>query len=67
MLRIITGFHQDEEGDWVAELACLHSQHVRHDPPFRDRPWVVDDVERQARVGSQMGCPLCDRVEAPEN
>ena len=29
----VTGFHQDEEVHWVAELECGHNQHVRHDPP----------------------------------
>ena len=33
MERQVTGFHQDEEGHWVAELECGHNQHVRHDPP----------------------------------
>ncbi len=33
-LRTITGFRLDEEGDWVADLACLHSQHMRHNPPM---------------------------------
>lgn len=28
--RRIVGFHQDEGGDWVAELSCMHRQHVRH-------------------------------------
>ncbi len=36
MLRAIDGYHQDEVGDWVAELRCGHGQHVRHRPPF----WV---------------------------
>lgn len=40
MLRNITGFHQDEAGDWVAELNCHHGQHVRNKPPFFNRPWV---------------------------
>ena len=26
--------------DWVAELECGHTQHVRHDPPWTNRPWV---------------------------
>ena len=38
MLRPIDGFHQDEEGHWVAELRCGHGQHVRHAPPFWQRP-----------------------------
>ena len=36
--RPITGYHQDELGDWVAELDCGHNQHVRHRPPFQLRP-----------------------------
>ena len=39
MQRKITGFHLDEEGHWVAELECGHNQHVRHDPPYVERPW----------------------------
>jgi tellurite methyltransferase len=64
--RTITGFHQDSEGHWVAELACGHDQHVRHRPPFQDRAWVIDDVRRAARVGSPLECPLCDRAELPQ-
>jgi tellurite methyltransferase len=66
MQRTIDGFHRDEVGDWVAELSCLHGQHVRHRPPFRDAPWVDDDAERSARVGTAIDCPLCDRAELPE-
>lgn len=66
MRRTIDGFHHDEAGDWVAELSCLHGQHVRHRPPFRDAPWVQDDVQRAARVGTPIDCPLCDRAELPE-
>jgi tellurite resistance-related uncharacterized protein len=64
--RAITGFHVDEEGEWVAELACLHGQHVRHRPPFWPNPWVEDAEARSARVGSPLDCPLCDRAELPE-
>ncbi|MDG7001319.1 MAG: DUF3565 domain-containing protein, partial [Nitrososphaerota archaeon] len=46
MFREIVGFRQDELGDWVAELSCLHAQYVRHRPPFQIRPWVLDDDER---------------------
>lgn len=65
MLRSITGFHVDDEGDWVAELSCLHGQHVRHRPPFQERPWVVTAAGRYERVGSELDCPLCDRAELP--
>ena len=66
MERTILGFHQDDSGAWVAELSCLHSQHVRHAPPFRSAPWVLDDAERAARIGAALDCPLCDRAELPE-
>ncbi|MEY2475348.1 MAG: hypothetical protein QOG87_663 [Actinomycetota bacterium] len=66
MQRVIQGFHQDDAGDWVAELSCLHGQHVRHDPPFQDRPWVTTAGGRATRVGAAIDCPLCDRAELPE-
>ena len=66
MLRRIVGFRQDDHGDWIADLSCLHSQHVRHQPPFRDRGWVLTEMGRAERVGTEMTCPLCDRAELPE-
>ena len=65
MIRSIDAFHQDDDGDWVAELSCLHNQHVRHCPPFQDRPWVTTDAGRSERIGSPIECPLCDRLELP--
>lgn len=59
------GFHQDDLGDWVAELDCGHTQHVRHRPPFTLRPWVVTAEGRQGRLGQTLDCPLCDRSELP--
>ena len=66
MQRAMVGFRRDDEGDWIAELACLHSQHIRHDPPFWDAAWIEDDDERARRVGQPLDCPLCDRAELPE-
>lgn len=63
MQRAITGYHQDEAGDWVAELACGHAQHVRHRPPFEQRPWVHSEQGRAERIGTPLTCPLCDREE----
>jgi tellurite resistance-related uncharacterized protein len=65
MIRSIVGFHQDAEGDWVAELSCFHNQHVRHRPPFQPREWVLDPAGRSARIGAAVSCPLCDRAEMP--
>ena len=61
MLQKITGFHQDEEEHWVAELACGHGQHVRHNPPWRSRPWVVTQRGRDEKLGESLECPKCDR------
>ena len=58
--RAIVGFHQDELGDWVAELDCGHHQHVRHRPPFQLRPWVVEADGRRDRLGTPLECPLCE-------
>lgn len=66
MFRDIIGFHQDELGDWVAELGCLHTQHVRHKPPFQIRPWVVDEIQRESRIGTLLDCKLCERCEFPD-
>ena len=66
MQRSIVGFHQDADGDWVAELSCLHNQHVRHRPPFQERPWVLVEEDRAAHLGMDLDCPLCERAEMPE-
>jgi tellurite resistance-related uncharacterized protein len=63
--RLIVGFVQDEAGDWVALLDCLHRRHVRHNPPFRSAAWVLDDARRSGRIGTSLDCPLCDRTELP--
>lgn len=65
MIRVIEGFHHDDDGDWVAELSCLHNQHVRHQPPFQERPWVTSEAGRAAHLGAELDCPLCDRLVLP--
>jgi hypothetical protein len=62
---IITGFHQDEDGDWVAELACGHAQHMRHRPPWQSRPWVTTEAGRAAKLGASVECPACPTPDAP--
>ena len=62
MKRKITGFHQDEMGDWVADLECGHTQHVRHRPPFQMRPWVSTPAGRQSRLGVEFECVKCDEA-----
>jgi tellurite resistance-related uncharacterized protein len=65
VIRTIDGFRQDEHGDWIAELSCLHSQHVRHQPPFRERDWVLTAKGRAEHIGTSIDCPLCNRAEMP--
>jgi tellurite resistance-related uncharacterized protein len=64
--RAISGYHQDNECDWVADLSCGHGQHIRHRPPFQPREWVLDAEGRDARLGMPLDCPLCDRAEPPD-
>jgi tellurite resistance-related uncharacterized protein len=61
----MVGFHQDAEAHWVAELVCGHTQHVRHQPPFTLRPWVLTAEGRSARLGQTLDCVLCDQYEMP--
>jgi hypothetical protein len=57
--RRITGFRRDDEGQWIAELECGHTVHVRHDPPWQVRPWVQEAASRNARLGSSVECVRC--------
>lgn len=61
MQQKITGFHLDEFQHWVADLACGHTQHVRHDPPWQSRPWVTTEQGRQEKIGLKLECVECDR------
>lgn len=67
MQRQIVRFVTDDIGEWVAVLDCHHRQHVRHTPPFRVNPWVLDDRGRDGRLGTALDCPLCDRCELPSD
>ncbi|MYJ23930.1 MAG: DUF3565 domain-containing protein [Nitrospira sp. SB0673_bin_12] len=60
MKQRIIGFHRDEHGDWVADLECGHGQHVRHDPPWSERPWVVTPQGRERMLGKTLACKKCD-------
>ncbi|WP_083251647.1 MULTISPECIES: DUF3565 domain-containing protein [Pseudomonas] len=52
-------FRQDEEGHWVAILSCGHTQHLRHQPPWQGRAWVLDPAQRQAARGRPFTCGWC--------
>jgi len=66
MHRAIVGFHLDDEQHWVAELECGHDQHVRHNPPWVNRPWVLSQTARARMLGQRLACLKCDRGAAPD-
>lgn len=63
MHSAIVGFHKDELGDWVADLECGHGQHVRHNPPWFNRPWVETEKGRREMLGQTLWCRRCERGE----
>lgn len=60
MQQPITGYHKDDEGHWVAQLACGHNQHVRHDPPWMIRQWVTTADGRTQMLDFRLDCKKCD-------
>jgi Protein of unknown function (DUF3565) len=66
MQRRIVGFHQDDQQQWVADLECGHGQHVRHDPPWQNRPWVVHEETRRQYLGVELNCIRCDSAPQDE-
>jgi hypothetical protein len=57
--RRIVAFRRDDRGDWVAELECGHTQHVRDDPPWQNRPWVRTEEGRATWLGRTLECVPC--------
>lgn len=64
--RCIVGFFQDEVGDWVAKLECGHTQHVRHNPPWINRPWVITPEGRAEKLGAMLACKECASGDPPQ-
>jgi len=60
MKRPIVDFNLDEYGHWVAYLSCGHTQHVRHDPPWQNRLWVISEQGRTEKMGVELDCMKCD-------
>jgi hypothetical protein len=40
-------------------LKCGHTQHVRHDPPWQNRPWVLTPEGRARFIGTELRCVDC--------
>lgn len=60
MKQAIIGYHLDHEQQYVAELSCGHHQHVRHNPPWQNRPWVMTEQGRNEKLGLLLYCKLCE-------
>jgi tellurite methyltransferase len=67
MERPIIAFGHDSEGEPIAVLSCGHPQHVRHNPPFINRPWVTSEEGRNGMIGQMLNCVRCDKFELPAN
>ena len=63
MQQAIVGFHLDKENHWVAELTCGHGQHVCHDPPWQNRPWVLTEQGRREKLGAMLECKKCESAQ----
>lgn len=63
MNRRICSFDIDDEGEPIAILSCGHPQHVRHRPPFINRPWVMTEEGRRSKLGEMLNCVRCDKLE----
>lgn len=61
MQQSITGYHLDDEEQWVAELECGHNRHVRHNPPLVNRPWVTSASGRDSMLGNKLNCGKCEQ------
>jgi hypothetical protein len=62
----ILSFKQDETKDWYVELACGHTRHMRHNPPWVNRPWVEIVEKREQYLGSQLDCQKCEQEMSNE-
>ncbi|MDQ0122353.1 hypothetical protein J2W17_001298 [Pseudomonas lini] len=63
----VTGFHQDEDGHWVVELSCGHTQHLRHQPPWQSRAWVLNPLLRHEKIGQPFACGWCAQGSVSDN
>lgn len=63
MKQPIIGFAKDEADDWYAILACGHNRHMRHKPPWFNRPWIELVEGREHYLGTELKCLKCDQED----
>lgn len=61
----VLDLRQDEEQHWVAVLSCGHTQHLRHQPPWQNRYWLLDPQQRNAKIGQPFVCGWCAAAAEP--
>ena len=61
MQRRIAGFHQDEIGDWVADLECGHGSTCATTRPGASA--LGDGLPHAMRIGTLLECRKCDEEE----
>ena len=49
----------------MASLSCGHGQHVRHEPPWQLRPWVLTEEGRREHLGLTLPCVKCSMPVLP--
>ena len=50
----IIDFHLNEDNHWLADLSCGQTQHVKHNPPWQQREWVLSDKGRNDFIGFEI-------------
>jgi len=51
----------------VGESFFTTSQHLRHQPPWQNRAWVLDAKQRASRLGLPFPCGWCMAAVAPSD
>ncbi|WP_203299945.1 DUF3565 domain-containing protein [Marinobacter sediminum] len=47
-------------------MSCGHFQHVRHNPPWQNRPWVEKLETRNEMLGHLLDCKKCEEGAPPD-
>ncbi|MFK7701207.1 DUF3565 domain-containing protein [Pseudomonas caspiana] len=51
----------------MAILSCGHTQHLRHQPPWQSRAWVLDPQQRLQKIGEGFHCGWCAQAPDEDN
>ncbi|KIH85195.1 hypothetical protein UCMB321_0983 [Pseudomonas batumici] len=51
----------------MVELSCGHTQHLRHQPPWQSRAWVLDPSLRAEKIAQRFECGWCAQGSVNDN